>query len=68
MGLSPTARVSSATCRRADADDASAVDVPDQHPGTKRFYRRHGFAVAETTDGSRNEERAPDIRFVWSAP
>jgi GNAT superfamily N-acetyltransferase len=33
--------------------------------GAQRFYRRHGFAVAETTDGSGNEEKAPDVRFVW---
>lgn len=36
--------------------------------GAQRFYRRHGFTVAETTDGSGNEEKAPDIRFVWTAP
>lgn len=36
--------------------------------GAQRFYLRHGFAVAETTDGSGNEEKAPDIRFVWTAP
>ena len=34
----------------------------------QRFYLRHGFVVAETTDGSGNEERAPDIRFVWPGP
>jgi GNAT superfamily N-acetyltransferase len=34
----------------------------------QRFYLRHGFVVAETTDGSGNEEQAPDIRFVWTAP
>ncbi|MEV4512252.1 GNAT family N-acetyltransferase [Dactylosporangium sp. NPDC049525] len=34
----------------------------------QRFYLRHGFTVAETTDGSGNEEKAPDIRFVWTAP
>ncbi len=32
----------------------------------QRFYLRHGFVMAETTDGSRNEEKAPDIRFVWT--
>jgi GNAT superfamily N-acetyltransferase len=32
----------------------------------QRFYLRHGFVVAETTDGSGNEEKAPDIRFVWT--
>jgi GNAT superfamily N-acetyltransferase len=36
--------------------------------GAQRFYLRHGFTVADTTDGSGNEEKAPDIRFVWTAP
>lgn len=30
-----------------------------------RFYERHGFAEAERTDGSGNEEREPDVRYVW---
>ncbi|GAA3106145.1 GNAT family N-acetyltransferase [Streptosporangium carneum] len=30
-----------------------------------RFYERHGFVEAERTDGSGNEEREPDIRYVW---
>jgi ribosomal protein S18 acetylase RimI-like enzyme len=34
--------------------------------GAQRFYERHGFAV-ERTDGSGNEERAPDIRYKWPA-
>jgi GNAT superfamily N-acetyltransferase len=36
----------------------------------QRFYQRHGFTVAECTDGSGNEEKAPDLRYVWrpSAP
>jgi GNAT superfamily N-acetyltransferase len=34
--------------------------------GAQRFYGRHGFTEAETTDGAGNEEKAPDIRFVWS--
>ena len=29
------------------------------------FYAKHGFVEAERTDGSSNEERSPDIRFVW---
>jgi GNAT superfamily N-acetyltransferase len=33
----------------------------------QRFYLRHGFVVAETTDGAGNEEQAPDVRFVWTA-
>ncbi|MFF2301810.1 GNAT family N-acetyltransferase [Streptomyces sp. NPDC058128] len=31
----------------------------------RRFYERHGFVEAERTDGQRNEEREPDIRYVW---
>jgi GNAT superfamily N-acetyltransferase len=34
----------------------------------QRFYLRHAFIVAEMTDGSGNEEKAPDIRFVWTGP
>ncbi|HZX07591.1 GNAT family N-acetyltransferase [Kribbella sp.] len=29
------------------------------------FYRRHGFREVRRTDGSANEERAPDVRMVW---
>ena len=31
-----------------------------------RFYERHGFRAVERTDGARNEEREPDVRYVWS--
>ena len=30
-----------------------------------RFYERHGFVAEERTDGSGNQERAPDVRYVW---
>lgn len=33
--------------------------------GARRFYERHGFVAAEYTDGHGNEERAPDVRYVW---
>jgi len=36
-------------------------------PG-RALYRRHGFVETERTDGSGNEERAPDIRMDWPAP
>jgi GNAT superfamily N-acetyltransferase len=29
------------------------------------FYRRHDFHEVRRTDGSANEERAPDVRMVW---
>jgi GNAT superfamily N-acetyltransferase len=31
----------------------------------RRFYERNGFELAEMTDGSGNEEREPDVRYVW---
>ncbi|MER7076817.1 Ribosomal protein S18 acetylase RimI [Saccharopolyspora kobensis] len=31
----------------------------------RRFYERHGFTAVEHTDGHRNEEREPDVRYVW---
>ncbi|MFE6283933.1 GNAT family N-acetyltransferase [Streptomyces sp. NPDC057877] len=30
-----------------------------------RFYERHGFVAVERTDGRGNEEREPDVRYVW---
>jgi len=33
--------------------------------GARRFYQRHGFVAAEMTDGAGNEERQPDVRYVW---
>ena len=30
-----------------------------------RFYERHGFVAAARTDGRGNEEKAPDILYVW---
>jgi ribosomal protein S18 acetylase RimI-like enzyme len=32
--------------------------------GARRFYERHGFVAVQTTDGD-NEEKAPDVRYVW---
>jgi GNAT superfamily N-acetyltransferase len=34
--------------------------------GARRFYERHGFVEVERTDGTRNEEREPDVRYAWS--
>lgn len=31
----------------------------------QRFYDRHGFAAVRRTDGAGNEEREPDVRYVW---
>lgn len=34
--------------------------------GARRFYERHGFVAVERTDGSGNEEGAPDVLYAWS--
>ena len=31
----------------------------------RRFYKRHGCKAVELTDGSRNEEKLPDVQYVW---
>ncbi|MFF0170225.1 GNAT family N-acetyltransferase [Streptomyces prasinus] len=31
----------------------------------QRFYERHGFIKVERTDGLSNDEREPDVRYVW---
>lgn len=31
-----------------------------------KFYSAHGFREIERTDGSRNEEREPDMLFEWA--
>ena len=31
----------------------------------RRFYERNGFTIGEMTDGSGNQEREPDVRYVW---
>ncbi len=33
----------------------------------QRFYERHGFEVVRMTDGSKNEEREPDVLLRWIA-
>lgn len=33
--------------------------------GARRFYERYGFIAAEFTDGASNEERTPDVRYIW---
>jgi GNAT superfamily N-acetyltransferase len=32
----------------------------------RRFYEARGFILAEETDGSGNEEKEPDARYLWT--
>jgi putative acetyltransferase len=38
-----------------------------RNKNARRFYERHGFVLAEETDGSRNEEKEPDALYSWRA-
>jgi chorismate mutase/GNAT superfamily N-acetyltransferase len=42
--------------------------VFEANEGARRFYRRHGFAEVRRTDGSDNEEHAPDVEMAWPDP
>jgi len=33
--------------------------------GARAFYEKRGFVAIEETDGARNDEREPDVRYVW---
>jgi putative acetyltransferase len=39
-----------------------------RNASARRFYERQGFAAVDHTDGSRNEEREPDVLYHWAAP
>ena len=45
--------------------DGFELWVFESNTGGRRFYARHGLVEVERTDGSQNEEKAPDIRMVW---
>jgi GNAT superfamily N-acetyltransferase len=53
-----------------DVVDATHPDgyelwVFQSNHGARRFYERRGLVEVERTDGSGNEEKAPDIRMAW---
>ncbi|WP_439272654.1 GNAT family N-acetyltransferase [Pseudochrobactrum sp. HB0163] len=34
----------------------------------RKFYEKHNFIAVETSDGSRNEEKEPDMRYEYKIP
>lgn len=52
---------------KAFRPDGFALWVFESNAPARRFYARHDLVEHEVTDGSQNEERAPDIRVAWPA-
>jgi len=37
-----------------------------QNTRARRFYEARGFRAVEFTDGEGNEEKTPDVRYLWT--
>ena len=48
--------------------DGYELWVFESNVGARRLYERRGLIDVEHTDGSGNEEKAPDIRMAWRPP
>lgn len=49
----------------AQRPDGIALWVFASNEPARAFYRKHGLVELEHTDGSENEEGAPDLRMAW---
>jgi GNAT superfamily N-acetyltransferase len=45
--------------------DGYELWVFESNVGARRLYERRGLVEVERTDGSGNEEKAPDIKLAW---
>lgn len=48
--------------------DGFGLWVFESNEPARRFYRRHGLVEVRRTDGSGNEEGAPDVEMAWLGP
>jgi ribosomal protein S18 acetylase RimI-like enzyme len=48
-----------------EANDTLQLWVFQKNKDAVKFYESKGFRLAEETDGSANEEKEPDARYVW---
>ncbi|WP_211357247.1 GNAT family N-acetyltransferase [Nocardioides rubriscoriae] len=46
--------------------DGFSLWVFESNTAARAFYARHGLVEREHTDGSDNEEKAPDLRMSWA--
>lgn len=52
---------------KARHPDGFSLWVFEQNAPARAFYAAHGLVEREHTDGSENEELAPDLRMEWPA-
>lgn len=50
---------------KLERPDGFGLWVFEMNAPARQFYRAHGLVELERTDGSANEEHAPDIKMVW---
>lgn len=50
---------------KAQRPDGFCLWVFEMNEPARRFYERRGLVALERTDGSANEERAPDVKMAW---
>lgn len=50
---------------QAERPEGFCLWVFESNLPARAFYARHGLVTLERTDGSANEERAPDVKMAW---
>ena len=50
---------------KAQRPDGFRLWAFETNTGARRFYARHGLVELERTDGSGNNEKAPDVKMAW---
>jgi len=49
-----------------DAGERLELWTFQRNTPARRFYEARGFVQVEQTEGARNEEREPDVRYLWT--
>ena len=59
-------RIGTALLRVAqDRFDRLSLWTFQRNKRARSFYEKHGFVAVTETDGSRNEEKEPDVMYSW---
>ena len=48
------------------ASDRLQLWTFQRNTDARQFYERHGFILADESDGARNEEKEPDVLYLWT--